>query len=49
MSRVFSMMDVADSLGMMIGPIIGGSLKEMVGYKCMSWTWSKWFDLSIIG
>ncbi|KAJ5781838.1 uncharacterized protein N7518_010321 [Penicillium psychrosexuale] len=40
MSRVFSMMDVADSLGMMIGPIIGGSLKEMVGYKCMSWAWS---------
>ncbi|KAJ5503925.1 Major facilitator superfamily domain general substrate transporter [Penicillium fimorum] len=40
MSRIFSMMDVAASLGMMIGPIIGGSLKEMLGYKYMSWTWS---------
>ncbi|KAJ5440645.1 Major facilitator superfamily domain general substrate transporter [Penicillium cf. griseofulvum] len=39
MSRLFSMMDVSASLGMMIGPIIGGSLKEMVGYKYMSWTW----------
>ncbi|CAG8255005.1 unnamed protein product [Penicillium nalgiovense] len=40
MSRLFSMLDVAASFGMMIGPIIGGSLKEMVGYKYMSWTWS---------
>ncbi|CAG8890978.1 unnamed protein product [Penicillium egyptiacum] len=40
MSRVFSMMEVAASLGMTIGPIIGGYLKEMVGYDYMSWTWS---------
>ncbi|CAG8905880.1 unnamed protein product [Penicillium egyptiacum] len=46
MSRVFSMLDVAASFGMMIGPIIGGSLKEMVGYKYMSWTWSKSFNLT---
>lgn len=39
------MLDVAASFGMMIGPIIGGSLKEMVGYKYMSWTWSKSFNL----
>ncbi|KAJ5169846.1 Major facilitator superfamily domain general substrate transporter [Penicillium coprophilum] len=45
MSRVFSMMDVAASLGMIIGPIIGGSLKEMLGYRYMSWTWSKFVDL----
>ncbi|KAJ5971872.1 uncharacterized protein N7479_001790 [Penicillium vulpinum] len=40
MSRVFSMMDVAASLGMMLGPILGGLLKEIIGYKCMSWTWA---------
>ncbi|KAJ5373245.1 Tetracycline resistance protein TetA/multidrug resistance protein MdtG [Penicillium concentricum] len=40
LSRVFSMMEVAASLGMTIGPIIGGYLKEMVGYDYMSWTWS---------
>ncbi|CAI7565852.1 unnamed protein product [Penicillium glandicola] len=39
LSRVFSMMEVAASLGMTIGPIIGGYLKEMVGYDYMSWTW----------
>ncbi|KAJ5502337.1 Major facilitator superfamily domain general substrate transporter [Penicillium fimorum] len=40
LSRVFSMMEVAASLGMTIGPVIGGYLKEMVGYDYMSWTWS---------
>lgn len=39
-SRVIAMMDVAASLGMMIGPIIGGSLKALLGYEYMSFTWS---------
>lgn len=40
-SRVIAMMDVAASLGMMVGPIMGGFLKELVGYEGMSLTWSK--------
>lgn len=39
-SRVISMLDVAASLGSMIGPILGGSLRALAGYKFMSWTWS---------
>jgi len=39
LSRVFSMMDAAASLGMMIGPIMGGSLKELIGYEWMNRTW----------
>lgn len=41
LSRVFSMMEVAASLGMTIGPIVSGVLKENLGYTYMSWTWSK--------
>jgi MFS family permease len=41
MSRVFSLDDVAASLGTVLGPIIGGSLKEYMGYTYMCWTWSK--------
>lgn len=40
-SRVIAMMDVAASLGMMIGPIVGGSLKTLLGYQYMSLTWGK--------
>ncbi|KAJ5800087.1 uncharacterized protein N7518_002155 [Penicillium psychrosexuale] len=40
MSRVFSLDDVAASLGTVLGPIIGGSLKEHFGYTYMSLTWS---------
>lgn len=40
-SRVIAMMDVAASLGMMIGPIAGGALKELLGYKYMSFMWGK--------
>ncbi|KAJ5380410.1 Tetracycline resistance protein TetA/multidrug resistance protein MdtG [Penicillium cataractarum] len=36
LSRVFSMVDVSASFGMMIGPIIGGVLKETIGYTYMS-------------
>ncbi|KAJ5813806.1 Tetracycline resistance protein TetA/multidrug resistance protein MdtG [Penicillium pulvis] len=38
LSRVFSMTDVATSLGMAIGPVVSGSLKELVGYTYMNWT-----------
>ncbi|KAJ5184505.1 Major facilitator superfamily domain general substrate transporter [Penicillium cf. griseofulvum] len=38
-SRVIAMMDVAASLGTMIGPILGGSLKALFGYEYMSLTW----------
>ncbi|KAJ5128675.1 hypothetical protein N7476_007294 [Penicillium atrosanguineum] len=41
MSRVFSLDDVAASLGTVLGPIIGGFLKEYTGYIYMCWTWSK--------
>ncbi|KAJ5356987.1 Major facilitator superfamily domain general substrate transporter [Penicillium concentricum] len=40
LSRVFAMMEVAASIGMTIGPIVGGSLKELFGYDYMNWTWS---------
>ncbi|KAJ5737062.1 uncharacterized protein N7483_002187 [Penicillium malachiteum] len=39
-SRVIAMMDVAASLGMMIGPIAGGLLNAQLGYEYMSLTWS---------
>ncbi|KAF3481805.1 uncharacterized protein GIQ15_04564 [Arthroderma uncinatum] len=37
-SRVSSMMEVAFSLGMMVGPLLSGSLTELVGYYYMSVT-----------
>jgi MFS family permease len=49
MSRLFSMMDVSASLGTMIGPIIGGSLKQMFGYKYMSWTLGKSLISLLVG
>ncbi|TEY32551.1 hypothetical protein BOTCAL_0727g00020 [Botryotinia calthae] len=39
-SRVFSMLDAGACLGMMLGPIIGGSFKELIGYRYMNWIWS---------
>ncbi|QKX54312.1 uncharacterized protein TRUGW13939_01398 [Talaromyces rugulosus] len=39
MSRVFSLDDVAASLGTVLGPIVGGFLKEYVGYTYMCWAW----------
>lgn len=42
------MMDAAASLGMMIGPIMGGSLKELIGYEWMNWTWGKKIDFYIV-
>ncbi|KAI9646631.1 hypothetical protein NHQ30_004627 [Ciborinia camelliae] len=41
LSRVFSMLDACASLGMMLGPIMGGSFKALIGYKYMNWIWSK--------
>ncbi|PQE22036.1 MFS transporter protein [Rutstroemia sp. NJR-2017a BBW] len=38
-SRVFAMTDVAVALGMMIGPVMGSSLKAMVGYELMNCAW----------
>jgi hypothetical protein len=43
LSRVFSMVDVASSLGLTIGPVVAGALTETVGYTLMSWFWSKSF------
>ncbi|OQD79855.1 hypothetical protein PENANT_c043G03981 [Penicillium antarcticum] len=40
LSRTFSMTEVAATLGMIIGPVLSGSLTELVGYSYMSWTWS---------
>ncbi|KAF5879012.1 putative mfs transporter protein [Botrytis fragariae] len=40
LSRVFSMLDAGATLGMMIGPIIGGSLRTLIGYTYMNWIWS---------
>ncbi|OGE47658.1 hypothetical protein PENARI_c039G10264 [Penicillium arizonense] len=39
--RVFAMMDTAASVGMAIGPMLGGLLTKSLGYKYMSWTCSK--------
>ena len=52
MSRVFSMTEVAIPVGTILGPVIGGFLKEVFGYTYMCWTWSKSacdvpFDLKI--
>ncbi|KAL5686450.1 hypothetical protein EMGR_002809 [Emarellia grisea] len=40
MSRVFSLDDVAASLGTVLGPIIGGFLTQYKGYDFMCFTWS---------
>ncbi|KAJ5087594.1 hypothetical protein N7456_011210 [Penicillium angulare] len=40
-SRIFSLLDVAVSFGTMIGPVIGGPLKELAGWKYMNWTWKR--------
>ncbi|KAJ5560333.1 Tetracycline resistance protein TetA/multidrug resistance protein MdtG [Penicillium frequentans] len=39
-SRIFSMAEVASTLGLILGPILSGSLTEVFGYTYMSWTWS---------
>ncbi|KAK2832013.1 hypothetical protein FQN49_006939 [Arthroderma sp. PD_2] len=39
-SRISSMMEIAFSLGMMIGPLLSGSLTELIGYYYMSLTLS---------
>jgi MFS family permease len=41
LSRVIAMMDVAASLGMLLGPILGGSLMEHSGYEDMCFIWSR--------
>ncbi|CAG8242091.1 unnamed protein product [Penicillium salamii] len=41
MSRVFSLDDVAASLGTVLGPLIGGFLKKNLGFAYMCWTWSE--------
>ncbi|KAJ5423224.1 Major facilitator superfamily domain general substrate transporter [Penicillium cf. griseofulvum] len=40
LARVFAMMEVAASIGMTIGPLVGGLLTELFGYDYMNWTWS---------
>ncbi|KAF7958171.1 hypothetical protein EAE96_003732 [Botrytis aclada] len=40
LSRVFSMLDAGASFGMTLGPIIGGSFKELIGYQYMNLIWS---------
>jgi hypothetical protein len=40
-SRVFAMTDIAASLGMMIGPVMGSSLKALIGYEWMNCTWGE--------
>ncbi|KAJ5912847.1 Tetracycline resistance protein TetA/multidrug resistance protein MdtG [Penicillium tannophilum] len=41
LSRVFAMMKTASSIGMIIGPLLGGALRIIFGYDYMSWTWSE--------
>jgi MFS family permease len=45
MSRVISTLDVAGSLGMALGPFLGGLLKGLLGFKYMTWTWSKSYQI----
>ncbi|EPS33192.1 hypothetical protein PDE_08154 [Penicillium oxalicum 114-2] len=40
MSRVVSLIEVAASLGTVLGPVIGGFIKETFGYNSMCWSWS---------
>lgn len=40
LSRVLAMMKTASSIGMIIGPLLGGALRGIFGYDYMSWTWS---------
>ncbi|OQD86037.1 hypothetical protein PENANT_c008G00573 [Penicillium antarcticum] len=42
-SRVIAMLDVASSLGLSIGPLLGGVLKALIGFKYMTWAWGKYF------
>lgn len=42
------MMEAAASIGMTVGPIVGGSLKELFGYDYMSWTWSRWLTFLLV-
>jgi MFS family permease len=41
LSRVFSMLEVAFSLGLMLGPLISGTLTEAFGYYSMNCTLSE--------
>lgn len=41
MSRVVSLIEVAASLGTVLGPVIGGFIKETFGYNSMCWSWSE--------
>ncbi|KXG52855.1 Major facilitator superfamily domain, general substrate transporter [Penicillium griseofulvum] len=43
LGRAFAMMEVAASIGMTIGPLVGGSLTELFGYNYMNWTWSLFY------
>jgi hypothetical protein len=42
-NRVFALQDIALSLGLMIGPLISGSLSEAVGYFWMSFVLGEFF------
>lgn len=44
---MFALMETASSIGMMIGPLLGGALRELFGYDYMSWTWSEWLSLLV--
>ncbi|KAJ5765375.1 Tetracycline resistance protein TetA/multidrug resistance protein MdtG, partial [Penicillium odoratum] len=48
LSRVFALVETVSSIGMIIGPMLGGALKELAGYDCMSWTWSRWLALALL-
>jgi MFS family permease len=45
LSRVFSLVEVAATSGMTIGPILAGALTERFGYYRMCWTLSKIFPI----
>lgn len=42
-NRVFALQDIALSLGLMIGPLVSGSLSEAVGYYWMSFALGEFF------
>lgn len=41
-NRVFSLQEIGISLGLMVGPLISGSLSQAAGYYWMSFTFGRW-------
>lgn len=45
---MLSIIEFTASLGGIVGPVMGGLLKELVGYACMTWVWSKLWSFTYL-